>query len=289
MSNLELNQPASESTQKQLEDPRQIDAHKRSITVVLVGAIIVLTLLVELLGSVLLQRRSQDQLLTQFSATLDTAASAFGQAGLSPLPDTAPAIGSAVAILSIPKLGLSQVVAEGNQSAVTQTGPGHVPGTSLPGQMGEASIVGRRSTFGAPFYKLNKLIPGDLVQVVTVEGPSTYKVIATPASIEELPGNRLALISSNPPILSTGSLVVFAALQGKPYVATPKNSPISPTHSGWPTLILLSLSFFALVKGTVWARKSFNSKVRWILLVPVALALVTALTLAIDGLLPATI
>ncbi len=288
MSSLNLDQAIDESSEH-LQDPTQIVARKRSITVLIVGAVIVLTLFVELLGSVLLQKRAQDQLLTQFSTTLDTAASAFGQAGLSPLPDTAPAIGSAVAVLSIPKLGISQVVAEGNQSSVTQTGPGHVPGTSLPGQMGEATIVGRRSTFGAPFYKLNRLVPGDLVQVVTVEGQSTYKVIATPAVIEELPSNRLALVSSNPPILSTGSMVVYAQLEGKPYVGTPKNSPITPAHSGWPTLILLGLGLFALVKGSVWAKQTFNSRVRWVLLVPVGLALIAALTLAIDGLLPATI
>ena len=289
MNNLEVTIAPSGADDVEYRDPTQLVARTKSIRFVLIGSIIVATLLVELLGSVLLQKRAQDQLLTQFSATLATAASAFGQEGLSPLPDTAPAIGSAVAVLSIPKLGLSQVVAEGNQSSVTQTGPGHVPGTPLPGQMGESTIIGRRSTFGAPFYKLNQLVAGDIVQVVTVEGSSVYKVIATPATIEELPSNRLALVSSNPPILSMGSVTVFAQLQGKPFVATPKNSPFTPTHSGWPTLILLGLSLFALIKGSALAKQTFDSKVRWVLLVPVALALIAALTLAIDGLLPATI
>jgi sortase (surface protein transpeptidase) len=47
----------------------------------------------------------------------------------------------------------------------------------LPGQAGESTILGRRTSFGAPFFSIGSLKPGDLIKVVTVEGPSTYKVI----------------------------------------------------------------------------------------------------------------
>ena len=253
----------------------------------ILGVVILSVLLFEYIFSSFIQQRSQVDLLNDFRNTLTTSASAYGQPGLSPLPGTAPALGSAVALVQIPSLGISQIVAEGTASHITQMGPGHAPGSSLPGQAGESVIVGRRTTFGAPFYRVPTLKVGDTINVTTVEGTSKYRVFE--ANLDALPANRLVLRTSNPPVLSLGSTDVYAELQGLPFVPTPKNAPNEPHQSPWPSVIiaiqLVALSFMAIR----FAAKRFSRTVTWLLCSPVVFGSILSLALAINALLPATI
>ena len=50
---------------------------------------------------------------------------------------------------------------EGVSLADLKKGPGHYPETPLPGQEGNAAIAGHRTTYGAPFHRLDELKPGD--------------------------------------------------------------------------------------------------------------------------------
>jgi sortase A len=63
------------------------------------------------------------------------------------------AIGSPIARLSIPVLGLDEIVIEGVGSEELNAGPGHLPGSVLPGERGNAVISAHRdrhfSTLGA--------------------------------------------------------------------------------------------------------------------------------------------
>ena len=59
-------------------------------------------------------------------------------------------VGEPVALLSIPRLGISQVVVEGTASGDTLAGPGHLRDTVLPGQVGTSVVYGRAATYGAP-------------------------------------------------------------------------------------------------------------------------------------------
>ena len=270
-------------------DPVLRKARSRSLKLVIGGSLLILVLAVELVASVFLQRRAQEQLMSEFSGMLSLAASAYGQAGLSPLPDTAPALNSAVALLEVPALGLSQIVVEGNSSQATQRGPAHIPGSVLPGQVGEAVIIGHRTTFGAPFIHLNRLKTGDLIKVTTVEGPSTYRVIDAKQAIDAAPANRLVLRTSSPAVIGTGTLSVMAQLEGKPYVATPRNSPMTPATSNWPTILLLVLAIAGLVRILPQVVASFGKLVSWMLIAPVGLAIVTGLAISLDQLLPATL
>ena len=270
-------------------DPTARQSRERSLRLVVGGGILILVLAIELVASVFLQRRAQQQLVSEFAGTLALSASAYGQAGLSPLPDTAPALNSAVALLEIPALGLSQVVVEGSASQATQRGPAHIPGSVLPGQIGEAVIVGHRTTFGAPFIHLDRLKAGDLIKVTTVEGPAIYKVLDAKTAVDAAPENRLVLRTSSPAVIGTGTLAVMAQLQGKPYIATPRNSPITPTSSTWPTIILLSLALFGLSRIVPRIVTSFGPLVSWVLIAPLGLAVVTALAISLDQLLPATL
>jgi LPXTG-site transpeptidase (sortase) family protein len=91
-----------------------------------------------------------------------------------------PAAGKPLAVLDIPKIRLdNKVVIEGVGRDELRKGPGHVPSTVLPGQDGTFGVSGHRTTYGAPFYRLNELTKGDTITVVTREAIYTYTVTRT--------------------------------------------------------------------------------------------------------------
>jgi sortase A len=88
--------------------------------------------------------------------------------------------GKALAVLDIPKIQLdNKVVVEGVGRDELRKGPGHVPSTALPGQLGTFGVSGHRTTYGAPFYRLNELAKGDTITVVTRDAIYTYTVTRT--------------------------------------------------------------------------------------------------------------
>ncbi len=149
-----------------------------------------------------------------------------GNAG--PAPTTAdPADGQPVGLLQIPRIGVDKVIVEGTSTTDLRQGPGHYLGTPLPGQQGNAAIAGHRTTYGAPFYNLNELAPGDPLIVTTTQGVFTYKVTRSlvvacgdsncndPADLAVIAPSttpELTLTTCNPRFSSTGRLVVQATL-----------------------------------------------------------------------------
>jgi sortase A len=89
---------------------------------------------------------------------------------------TSPSSGSALAILAIPRLGLSTIVVEGTQERELKLGPGHIPGTSLPGGGGNVGVAGHRDTFFRPLRLIRK---DDTIQMITHEREYHYKVVST--------------------------------------------------------------------------------------------------------------
>jgi sortase A len=77
------------------------------------------------------------------------------------------AIGSPVARLTIPVLGLDEIVIEGVGSEELNAGPGHLPGSVLPGERGNAVISGHRDRH---FSSLGALQVGDEVTTETSPG-----------------------------------------------------------------------------------------------------------------------
>ena len=74
-----------------------------------------------------------------------------------------PSAGGLFGHLVIPRIGLNDYVVEGVGAAQLAEGPGHYPGTAQIGGRGNVGIAGHRTTYGAPFYDLNELQPGDLI------------------------------------------------------------------------------------------------------------------------------
>jgi len=134
-----------------------------------------------------------------------------------------PPTGSAVAIIKIPKIGVNAAVVEGVGVSDLEKGPGHYPGSPLPGQAGNAAIAGHRTTYGAPFYRLNELKPGDDIIISTRDSPKpwVYQVMFShtvdPSDVSVLnptPDNRLTLTTCTPRFSASQRLVVVSRLIG---------------------------------------------------------------------------
>jgi sortase A len=81
--------------------------------------------------------------------------------------------------IEIPKIGVTKSMYEGITLATLDHGPGHWPGTALPGQQGNMVIAGHRVSHDKPFRNLDKLQAGDDVIVTSDAGRFVYKVVNT--------------------------------------------------------------------------------------------------------------
>ena len=146
-----------------------------------------------------------------------------------------PPTGAPVGVLRIPRIGLDMVVVEGVQEKQLAMGPGHYPGTPLPGEAGNASIAGHRTTYLHPFYDLNELRRGDPIDVTTVQGRFVYRVtssaVVAPSDVAVIAPTEqpeLTLTTCNPRYSATTRLIVHAALVAAyPSAAA---SATAPTH-----------------------------------------------------------
>ncbi|HEX3876925.1 MAG TPA: class D sortase [Bryobacteraceae bacterium] len=84
-----------------------------------------------------------------------------------------PALGQAIAKLSIPRLHTNLYVVEGDGEGQLRLGPGHVKGTVMPGADGNCIIAGHRDTH---FRALKDIQTGDEIKLQTREGEYTYRV-----------------------------------------------------------------------------------------------------------------
>ena len=131
--------------------------------------------------------------------------------------------GDAIARLQIPTLGLDVIVVAGVDREDLKSGPGHYPQTPLPGQLGNASIAGHRSTYGEPFADVDDLQAGDEITVTTPAGTFVYLVddvrIVSPSDTyvletEDQAVSRLTLTSCHPRYSASQRIVVSAGLAG---------------------------------------------------------------------------
>lgn len=131
----------------------------------------------------------------------------------------APAEGTPVGDIRIPRIGVSQVVVEGTNTPDLRKGPGHYIGTPLPGQVGNASIAGHRTTYGHPFYNLDGVKVGDPIVLTTLQGifvyDTTKSFVVSPTDttvIKNAFANMLTLTTCNPRFSASTRLIVQAKL-----------------------------------------------------------------------------
>jgi len=87
--------------------------------------------------------------------------------------------GQPFAVLRIPAFGAQWrfAVVEGTTLAQLAEGPGHVPGTQLPGEPGNFAVAAHDITAGNAFLHLGSLRKGDGISVTTVNGTYRYQVL----------------------------------------------------------------------------------------------------------------
>lgn len=78
--------------------------------------------------------------------------------------------------IEIPHLRVSAAVLEGDDAATLRRGAGHLPGTALPWEGGNAVLAGHRDTV---FRRLGELQPGDRLRLRTLHGTFDYRVSRT--------------------------------------------------------------------------------------------------------------
>ena len=133
----------------------------------------------------------------------DTRATAKSPAA--PRPDRSTAtvpLHGLVGVLDIPRLGLSEVVAEGDDDATLNMAIGHLPDTPLPWQAGNSALAGHRNTH---FEPLKDIHAGDRMFLSTPQGDFQYVVrrvtIVNPDEVWVLaptPHRSLTLITCYP-------------------------------------------------------------------------------------------
>ena len=78
--------------------------------------------------------------------------------------------------IEVPRLRLSVVAREGVDVRTLRGSVGHVPGTALPGEAGNAAFAAHRDSFFRPLAGIRK---GDAVVVTTPQGVHRYTVVGT--------------------------------------------------------------------------------------------------------------
>jgi len=201
------------------------------------GAILLLFVAYQIWGTAFEQARAQAKLQARFAAAAPVGAT--NGAGpttaaeeiptvAAPSPDAPPpSSGAVVGRIQIEHIGMDQYVVEGTGTSELRKGPGHYTGSPLPGQPGNAAIAGHRTTYGAPFNRLDELVPGDRIVTTTAAGSVTYIVAKKPFAVS--PGSltvvndygddRLTLTTCHPKLSARQRLVV---------VATPEHRRIAP-------------------------------------------------------------
>lgn len=169
-----------------------------------------------------------------------------------------PADGDPLGRIEIEAIGVDFTYIEGVSLRRLQDGPGHFPETPFPGQPGNAALAGHRTTFLAPFHRLDELVEGDAIEVTTLQGRFRYEVLPQPPAYEgagprahlivqpddvwildQTEDNLLTLVACHPKYSAAQRIVVQARLVGPPAAETPRAEPAAEDgEAALPTELL---------------------------------------------------
>lgn len=243
-------------------------------------------------------------------------------------PTTAPPMappeeGQPVGVIKIPRIGVDWLMVEGVSRDDLKKGPGHYPTTPLPGQAGNVGIAGHRTTYGAPFNRIDELIPGDEITIATIQGTFIYQVIASPEDpeqawysvsprqvevLEDNGDNRITLTACHPKHSARERIVINAVLKSpaakaKPVaVETPEKAPevkqqvmsvsqqfdegLSGDSSALPKAIGFGVLALAIAGAAMYLRRLTKPWVVWSAGTPLILVAIWFMYLNLDRYLP---
>lgn len=138
--------------------------------------------------------------------------------------------GDAIARLRIPSLGVSEIVVNGTDKESLKRGPGRYLGSAMPGEGELVYIAGHRTTYGAPFSRIDQLRKGDRVYLQLPYGTFEYAIT----------GHRIVPAAQTSVLRSRGyeQLVLQAChprfFATQRYLAYAKPVAVSPPRGGAP-------------------------------------------------------
>jgi LPXTG-site transpeptidase (sortase) family protein len=152
--------------------------------------------------------------------------------------------------IEIPKLGVVGNIQQGITLTAINRGPGHWPGTPMPGEMGNMVVAGHRTTYSKPFADLDQLVAGDQVVFRTAAGTFVYEVrgviIVPQANIGIAAQNRMhtaTLFACHPKGSATHRIVAKLKLLGPdgkqvdPEVLLPPVNAGADPHTGTTLMV----------------------------------------------------
>ena len=219
----------------------------------------------QLWGTGIQYQQSQDKLKSQFeelvaaapppvtvasagSATPPTVDPADPTATLPAAPNTAAAppvaiaplptieLGQPIALMEIPAINLDVAVVAGVRTDDLRHGVGHFPASPFPGQPGNVAMAGHRTTWGQPFFNVDKLVPGDDIILTTIQGLRyVYKVtgqsVVEPSDgqvVANQPDRKMLTLTSCTPKFSARHRIVITA-----DLDEAASSPMTPATSNY--------------------------------------------------------
>jgi sortase A len=201
--------------------------------------------------------------------------------------------GDVIGRIVMPDIGVNKWVVAGATMDMLERGPGLFANTALPGQLGNSAIAGHRTSYGAPFSRIDQLDPGDDITVVTPRGSFTYAVTETkivPATAVEVLDTvdpekaTLTLVSCHPKWTSRERIVVFADLvdagdavltPATPLITNEVTDEVAAFDGGWfsDTSGIPHTLFWALLLIGIWLIATLavrRLKAKWYIAYPVA-------------------
>lgn len=122
--------------------------------------------------------------------------------------------------IEIPRISLDRPLYEGITLGTLDAGPGHWPGSAMPGQIGNVVVAGHRVSHSGPFRNIDQLQPGDEVVLTTADGRFVYVVsgseVVEPTAIEvidQTPAATATLFACHPPGSTKYRYIVHLALR----------------------------------------------------------------------------
>lgn len=207
-----------------------------------VGMGVLLFVLWTLYGTGIYTSQQQDALAEEFDAQADFPEADPSKGGgpdelkiQGPPSDFDPGPADPVFRLTIPKLDLESIVVEGVGDEELKKGPGHYPECdddfeqplctdfpeSFPGEKGRVIVSGHRTTYGAPFFDLDKLGPGD--NLITQTKWGTYRYVVTEqrivddedvtVTVQVHSKRELVLTTCHPKYSAAQRLVIYSELE----------------------------------------------------------------------------
>lgn len=128
--------------------------------------------------------------------------------------------GKPIGRILVPSIDADYVLIQGTDEADLKLGPGHYPESAFPGQGRTVAVAGHRTTYGAPFNRIDSIDVGDTISLQMPYGRFTYEVgktrIVDPDQtgiVRDIGRERLVLTSCHPLYSAAQRYAVLADLK----------------------------------------------------------------------------